>query len=510
MKLRLIAPTAALALAASIVPTSDASACGGCFHPPIISQGESTVVTGHRMAFSISPTQSVLWDQIEYAGDPKDFAWVLPVKPGAVVEESTDAWFETLESLTETHVQSPTIVCPEITRPRSNGCSAFSAAQFDGAGTGGGGGGSAAPPVTVKHEGTVGPYETVTLSTMTPGALNAWLTQHGYNVDDDIQPIIDAYVAEGFDFIALRLQPNKGIRQMKPVRVVTPGATMTLPLRMVAAGTGPDVAVTLFTITESRLEADKYLNVTVPESQLVWDFATASSNYADVRKATLAQNAGLTWLTTLSQKDGVFSPLPGKDYYYDDYYAAEYYGDYYGPTTIASTYIEQGLSNGEDIESACLDAISTTAGTNALVVNPCPIGVPYDDPSCGAIAPGQVDARTLACGKLDDVAVAMNGLHPTDVWVTRLEADLPRLALAHDLDLKPAGSQQGVSNQLDAPKGINDDGLCPTSVPPLSMIAPGYGKTQVRGRIVDRTPMFGYAVLGLLVSTVVLRRRRRK
>jgi hypothetical protein len=66
----------------------------------------------------------------------------------------------------------------------------------------------------VVHKGTVGPYDTVTLSTSTPGALNTWLTTNGYGVDEGTQPIIDAYVAEEFDFIALRLQPGAGVREM--------------------------------------------------------------------------------------------------------------------------------------------------------------------------------------------------------------------------------------------------------------------------------------------------------
>ncbi|MFT3768713.1 MAG: hypothetical protein QM820_24975 [Minicystis sp.] len=145
------------------------------------------------------------------------------------------------------------------------------------------------------------------------------------------------------------------------------------------------------------------------------------------------------------------------------------------------------------------------------VADPCPAGVPDDDPTCGQIAPGQIDARTLACGKADDLRLAFNGLHPRDVWVTRLEADLPRLALATDLALKPADSQLAVSNSLQAPTGINDDGLCPTSVPPLSMIAPGYGKTTVRGRAVHRTPVYGYAITGLLIAgALVIRRRNRR
>lgn len=493
---------AGLSAAAALVTSTDARACGGCFHPPVISQGESTVVTGHRMAFSTSPAQSVLWDQIQYSGDPKDFAWVLPVRKGAVVEESNDAWFETLESATTVQVHSPVLECPEITRPNSGGCAAsLAGAAFD---EGGGGANAGGPPVTVVHQGTVGPYETVTLSTMTPGALNEWLTAHGYNVDADIQPIIDAYVSEGFDFIALRLQPNKGVREMKPVRVVSPGADVTLPLRMVAAGTGADVAITLFTITESRQAVKDYKNVTVAPQGLIWDFKAETSNYADIRKSTLAQNAGLTWLTVLAQKGGLLSPLPGLGYGYGDY---GYYDGYGG--SIASTYINQGYRNGEASDTSCLDAIGQIADSSSLVVDPCPAGVPADDPSCGQIAPGQIDARTLACGTLDDLAVALDGLHPSDVWITRLEADLPRLALAHDLVLEPAADQAAVSNQLQAPIGINSDGLCPTSVPPLSMIAPGYGKERVKGRLVDHTPIFGYTVLGLLVTGIVVRRRRR-
>ena len=83
---------------------------------------------------------------------------------------------------------------------------------------------------------------------------------HGYAIDPSVKPIIDAYTAEGFDFIALRLLPGQGVQQMKPVRVVTPGMSPTLPLRMVAAGTGANVAITLFVIGEGRYEAQNFPN----------------------------------------------------------------------------------------------------------------------------------------------------------------------------------------------------------------------------------------------------------
>ena len=75
MNLRLIPSLSGFALLATLALPDDARACGGCFVP-----SETTVVTAHRMALAISPVQTVLWDQIQYAGSPAEFAWVLPVK----------------------------------------------------------------------------------------------------------------------------------------------------------------------------------------------------------------------------------------------------------------------------------------------------------------------------------------------------------------------------------------------------------------------------------------------
>jgi len=138
----------------------EASACGACFAPP----GPPTVVSGHRMVMSISQEQTVLWDQIQYTGNPADFAWVLPVKPGARVEASTAAFFESLEAETASRVIPAPVQCGGGSS--GSGCglvygvsdSAGEEAPGDNAGD----------AVDVIHQGTVGPYETVTLSTDQP------------------------------------------------------------------------------------------------------------------------------------------------------------------------------------------------------------------------------------------------------------------------------------------------------------------------------------------------------
>lgn len=298
MRLRFVLPAVATVWGMFGTISHDADACGACIIPP----SDSTVVTAHRMALSISPKQTVLWDQIEYAGSPESFAWVLPVKPGAIIQVSSDAWFDTLDAATTTQIFQPQIQCGDGSSS-SFGCGASDAtsARGDFANEGSSGG----PAVTVVSRGSVGPYATVTLSTDTPGALNTWLETNGFALDPSTQPVVDQYVAEGFDFIALKLLPDKDVQAMKPVRVVQQGASPTLPLRMVAIGTGPNVALTLFLISEGRWEAKNFGNVVVPSDLIAWDFAASSSNYAELRQKTLEQNDGSSWLTSFAFQGGL-------------------------------------------------------------------------------------------------------------------------------------------------------------------------------------------------------------
>src|SRR5262249_23536618 len=137
----------------------------------------------------------------------------------------------------------------------------------------------------------------------------SWLTSHGYAIDPKVQPVIDAYTAEGFDFIALRLLPDQGVKQMKPVRVVTPGMSPSLPLRMVAAGTGDKVAITLFVIGEGRRRAQNFQNAEVDPKKLVWNVGSSESNYAATRLALLAEKSGRTWNNAYARRGALLSQL---------------------------------------------------------------------------------------------------------------------------------------------------------------------------------------------------------
>ncbi len=439
---RRLALRAALVAAtlASAAIARDASACGGCFVPP----ASTTVVAGHRMALSISTTQSVLWDQIQYAGDASEFAWVLPVKPGARIEASTAAFFEVLEAATKRTVAPAPVNCPGS--GGGFGCGSQALAAADSAGTGGG----EPSPVTVVHQGTVGPYDTVTLETKTPGALNQWLTSHNYNVDPSSQPIIDAYVAEGFDFIALRLQPGQGTSAMTPVRVVQPGASPALPLRMVSIGTGAQVPIVLFVIGEGRWTTQNYPEARLETSLLSFDFQSRTSNYETLRKDALAENGGRSWLTAYAQQGTLTQYLSVAD-------PSGLGGNY--DQTFGTAYFQQALSNGESA-AKCVPTGVVAGATTGVVENPCPPGEPFSSSKCGQVAPGNVDARAFGCDGVDDISVALTGMHLADAWVTRLEANLPHAALDTDLLLEAAAKQDPVYSTVAATIAVHPEKAC--------------------------------------------------
>jgi hypothetical protein len=105
------------------------------------------------------------------------------------------------------------------------------------------------------------------------------------------------------------------------------------------------------------------------------------------------------------------------------------------------------------------------------------------------------------CLYLDDIDVALLGLHPRDVWVTRLRASLPADALgAGDLRLEAAKDQTTVSNVHYAPSYADEDSA-------------GEGSRDACVSAPKRHTAFGswaVATLSAIAGLALLRRRTRR
>jgi hypothetical protein len=377
------------------VGARDARACGGCFHGPSMS---GTVITDHRMIFRVSanPPQTTLYDEIEYQGNPQSFAWVLPIHGQVQVGLSSDVVFAALEQATQTSIQAP----PPPSCP-SCSCGDFGGGSSSGSGSGGGAPGAAEDAgVTVIGQQTVGPYDTVQLQSSDPMALNNWLTANGFVIPGDIQPIIAAYVNEGFDFLALRLAPGQSVQAMRPVRVTTNGTGLSLPLRMVSAGTGNTVGITLWVVADGRYEPANFQQFTISPSELTWDWSKSSSDYATIR-----QNKEMA-------------------------------------LNFAAWQIESSLDvSPYQVEGPVL---SGPADMNYLPV-----------PAADGGASDGGAGETADQVRQDDLSTLFPGTNQGTVRITRMRGDLSHAALATDLVLQASSDQSTLSNIYPVTKQVN-------------------------------------------------------
>jgi hypothetical protein len=429
----------------------EARACGGCFVRPEV----NTVVTDHRMAFVISQGQTTLYDQIKYNGAPESFAWVLPISGDATVGLSADVMFATLDAATQSQVIPPPTNCyrpPQCPQPPQAG------SVNDSAGGG----------VTVTKHEVVGPYDTVQLKATDPNALTAWLTSNGYGVPADVQGVVAQYVAEKSDFLAMKLVPGATVQSMRPVRVTTKGASPVLPLRMVAAGTGPTVGITLWMIAEGRYEPQNFATFRISDAELAWDWASSRSNFAELRAQKTKESAGRAWELESS-------------------------------VSVSVDGVKQQIKNGGY-------GIYGNFG-----------GAPID-PN----VPDYSGTQTMTADEVRDadLATLFSGINGSSARVTRLRADLAHAALDKDLRLQAASDQGIVSNVHSVTKEIGQP-QCP-----IYDGCSGTGRTAPRDQakaasqpasfggggcdVADKRSDGALVTVGALFGLVAVVRRRRK
>ena len=464
MRLGLLLAVLGSSALSTLAVSSDARACGGCFQNPMQTQS-GDVITDHRMVFRVTPQATTLYDEIEYQGNPQSFAWVLPIRGPVTVGLSSDILFSALDAATQTTIESPPLpTCPSCSCAQNAGASGSSSG---GSSSGGGG----PPPVNVLSQQTVGPYQTVQLQSTDPTALDNWLASNGYAIPTDVQPVVAAYVNEGFDFLALKLLPGQGVSAMRPVRVTSPGAGVSLPLRMVAAGTGATVGITLWVVGDGRYEPQNFQSFVISASDLTWDWSTQESNYSTIRSQKEAALDNAAW-----QIESALQLSPYQ--------------------------VETPVLN----DVASLDYLS----------------IPASDAGADGGA-----GETADQVRQDDLATLFPGGDQGEVWVTRIRADLAHSALASDLVLQASSDQSELSNLYYVTNSVNAPACpaIPNPCPPCTgegSSGGGVGGTSSNGASPsaggsgcatspdDRSGNAGILLAGVVLASIAVKRSRRR
>lgn len=447
-----------------------ATACGGCLQPPPAPMQSITVITDHRMAFAVSPKNTTLYDQIRYQGDPAAFAWVLPISDTVEVALSADVLFGSLDLLTQTTITAPQL--PPCPPPPfcgygygggggGCGCGFSSASNKAFADDGGAGSFSdsapAPPPVEVTKHEVVGPYDTVQLKATNPTALDDWLAANGFVIPDDVKPVIAAYQSEGYGFLALKLLPGKSVTSMRPVRVTTQGAGLTLPLRMVSAGTGANVGITLWIVAEGRYEPSNFASFRIPDDEIVWDWSSRSSNYTQLRADKTAKGNGEVW----------------------------------------------ELESSLDLQRIAIERFILSGGKGFGTAPATGDYLPVMDPKNP-----NVIVKTADQVRQEDLDALLSGMQQVG-RVTRLRADLAHAALVKDLQLTASMDQTQVTSNHDVTKDVNRP-QCPTYPPCPDTTVERAGGGGGCSAAADGASSAGLGIgTGILALSIMRRRRRR-
>jgi len=265
------------AFLASFASPATARAMGAVVSSP---PGASSAVA---LRFAVAASEdkrapNARWASVTVQGSATAFAWIVPVRPGALLELSPDAWLGALEAAT-----APRVVPPDTAPP----CGFSGGAEVEGSFT---------PTLTTAPGAVVVAADRSTLDT----TLASW----GLSLTPELSPAIDAVLASGSDLVAMLFTDASGTVVTRTLRVVDDEpASVSLSL---LTGGANGVQVTAFALSGSSIAFGTQPDLTVDPTAILWQ-SDGTSTYASARDAMLEANPG-RWLLETSGTSLVSTP----------------------------------------------------------------------------------------------------------------------------------------------------------------------------------------------------------
>ncbi|WP_437676350.1 DUF2330 domain-containing protein [Sorangium sp. So ce131] len=340
-----------------------------------------------RIAVAAGPERTALWTSLRFQGAGGPVALVVPVPPLAAIDVSSDAWLEALEAAT-----APRVLPPQGVSPYCPGEEA-GASPFHVVGQ-------------LAHEATLSPSEVTVLADAEAVAL--WAASAGLALSPETAAQLAAL--QGVRFAAARFDAPGGPAITKALRVVAAGGEPLLPLSLTRAG-DDGVLVTAWLLGDGRGALPSAAPVRLPAASLTWDARSQASDYEDIRLDALAQ-AGFRGALVEGASHEALSRSVALG------------GD--SIDSVVKAYFARAVAYGDasDAPGTCAAVAAAALESSLPVAASCPRaehGVVDGSSEC-AESPGrdETDPDLLRCGPIaDDLAVALSGLAPSSVWLTR-------------------------------------------------------------------------------------------
>ncbi len=225
--------------------------------------------------------------ETRFTGVGTNFAWVVPLPSQPVVEAASTGLFPTLQYLFQPSIThqvpgyygwifgaiSLLLVLRQMVRSNSNAISvlllafvlfmlaalllpALSKAKAKGGGTTE----AVSPPVSILDRQLVGVFETTTIASRDPKALQTWLHENGFVVTTNSDPVIESYVREGWVFVAAKVRRDQAASQTStphPLSFTFKTEKPVYPMRLTGVDNGP-LRVELYVFADQRALAPHF------------------------------------------------------------------------------------------------------------------------------------------------------------------------------------------------------------------------------------------------------------
>ncbi len=275
----MIARLRSAALVASLgvaFAAQDADACG-CFAPP--DPTVPIVQAGERILFSVKDGVVNAHIQIQYAGEAKDFGWLLPLPSVPTLKLGTEELFTQLINTTQPRyfVQTTfTGTCSFGGGFGGLGSAPQSSAANDSSGRSETSGGFD-PLVT---QASIGPYDYAVLRADRKDEMLQWLTDNRYFIPTGTEETVGPYIRPGAYFLALKLKSGQAAGDIQPVVLEYPSELPMIPIILTSVAAQPNMGIQVWMLGGGRAIPRNYNHVVLNDSQIDW--LGRAQNYNDV------------------------------------------------------------------------------------------------------------------------------------------------------------------------------------------------------------------------------------
>ncbi|MFZ9856591.1 MAG: DUF2330 domain-containing protein [Limisphaerales bacterium] len=291
---------------------------------PSVAVPESVRIPDQRAILSWSKGVERLVIETRFLGRGSNFAWVVPLPSPPVVEPVSTGLFTTLTQLMQPKVvHAPThywlfgvLVTPIVAAGLSGGVRLRDLAivvaillmlvsmLLPSLATAKAGVGAGDGLVEILDHQRAGVFESTTLTGRDPAAVRQWLTQNGYEIPPEVEPVIRDYLSEGWVFVASRVHRSletNGPSALHPLQFTFPTQNPVYPLRLTGVGNG-DLEVDLFVFGEERAKADHFDVIESRPTRLTTDRVEMGVSLPDLplaHEGLISVASGAPWVTRL-------------------------------------------------------------------------------------------------------------------------------------------------------------------------------------------------------------------